>query len=145
MQQSDAATGQVALTPLPPKPTCMHIFKSGPCNDLWAAYTQAQKQRAGEEIQNYANHQKQLASAPLQAQIADQQSEIGKLQAQIQTQTVAAQQSEVAARKDGQMQGAEIGVAATLVLFALIFGIKKLGSGFSISRKPQTKAAVSGK
>ena len=149
MQQSDVASaaqsGQIALTPLPPKPTCKHIFNSGPCNDLWAAYNQALKQRAGEEIQNYANHQKQLASAPLEAQIADQQSEIGKLQTQIQAQTIVAQQSEIAARKDGQKQGAEIGVAASLVLFAVIFGVRKLASGFSISKKPQSNAAVSGK
>jgi hypothetical protein len=38
-------------------------------------------------------------------------------------------------------QGAGIGVGASLILFVLIFGIKKLVSGFTVNKKPQTRAA----
>jgi hypothetical protein len=38
-------------------------------------------------------------------------------------------------------QGAGIGVGASLILFVLIFGIKKLVSGFTVTKKPQTRAA----
>src|SRR5258708_1629941 len=89
------------LTALPPKPTCTLLFKTGSCADLWRNYNEAIARRQQEEIQIYVNRQKELASqtatAPLQQQIADlakltgdQQSQISKLQQQMQSDASAA-------------------------------------------------------
>lgn len=140
------------LTQVPPQPTCTQLFNTGTCADLWKNYRQALAQRQREEAQLYVNRQREQASskatAPLQQQIADfkklvadQQGEIGKLQQQIQADSAAAQQAKFAAHSQGVQQGAGIGVAASLVLYGLICGIKKL-TGRS-GTKPQARAAAS--
>lgn len=153
----------VQLTQVPPKPTCTQIFNTGSCADLWRNYNQAVQQRTREELQMYVNRQKELASsqatAPLQQQIADlnklvtdQQGQIKKMQDQIQADSASTlQQSQAAsaatikatseAHTQGVQQGAGIGVAASLILVALVFGIKKLTSGFTVTKKPQARAA----
>jgi hypothetical protein len=160
--QSEA---QVQLTQVPPKPTCNpnSIFDSGVCRDSINAYNQAVQQRAREELQVYVNRQKELAStqatAPLQQQIADlkkladdEQQQIRKLQERMQADSAAATQqmqanstatiqARTAAHTEGLQQGAGVGVGATLLLFGLIFGIKRLTRSFTVTKKPQVRAA----
>jgi hypothetical protein len=99
------------------------------------------------------------ATAPLQQQIADlnklvtdQQEKIKNLQEQMQsesatalqqtqTASTAAVQEKAAAHKEGLEYGGGIGAGATLVLVALIFSVRKLTQNFSVSKKPQTRAA----
>jgi flagellar biosynthesis/type III secretory pathway protein FliH len=143
------------LTQVPPQPTCTQIFNTGTCADLWKNYRQALAQRQREEAQLYINRQKELASAeataPLQQQIADlhklvgdQQGQIKKLQdkmqEQIQADAAAAEQGRSVAHSQGMQQGAGIGVAASLVLYGLIFAVRKL-AGKAGTNKPQVRAA----
>jgi hypothetical protein len=144
----------VQLTPVPPKPTCIPntLFSSAACNDLWNAYNQATQQRAREELQLYVNRQKDLASsqatAPLMQQIADlnklttdQQGQIKKLHEQMQADATAAQQAKSAAHTQGLQQGMGIGVGTMLILFGLIYAIKKFMGNFTVTKRPQTRAA----
>ena len=150
----------IQFTQIPPKPSCnpaaLPLFNGGPaCQKQWDFYNQSVQQRAREEIQVYANRQKDIATAPLQQQIADlnklvtdQQAQIKKLNDQIQTDAAAAQQTKsddasaaLQAKKTGLEQGAEIGVGTTLVLFVLIFGIRRFTSNFTVTKKPQAKVA----
>jgi hypothetical protein len=150
----------VQLTQVPPQPTCVQIFKTGSCADLWRTYNQAVQRRTREELQLYVNRQKDLASsqatAPLEQQIADlnklvtdQQSQIKKMQEQtqeqIQADSTAALEAKTTAHTQGLQQGAGVGVAASLLLFGMIYGIKKLTSNFTVAKKPQAQAAASGK
>jgi hypothetical protein len=150
-QQSEAP---VQLTQVPPKPTCIPyaLFSGAACNDLWDTYKQALALRQQQDLQLYVNRQKELASvqasAPLQQQIAnlnklnaDQQAQIKSLHEQMQAETVAASQSSVTAHTTGLQQGAGIGAGATLLLFGLIFGIRRLTQSFSVTKKPQARAA----
>jgi hypothetical protein len=65
---SIAQSTPIQFTQLPPKPTCMPaalpLFGGGPaCQNQWNFYNQAVQQRAREEIQVYANRQKDIATA----------------------------------------------------------------------------------
>jgi hypothetical protein len=153
----------VQLTQVPPKPSCTLIFNTGSCADLWRNYNQAVQQRTREELQLYVNRQKDLASsqatAPLQQQIADlnklvtdQQGQIKKLGDQIQADATgsvqtkaddatALVQAQSAAHTAGLEQGVGIGVGASLILFVLIVGIKKLMSGFTVTKKASAASA----
>jgi len=115
---------------------------------LWQEYNMALQKRQQEELQLNVIRQKASATAPLEQQIAelsklsaDQQTEIKNLHVQIQAGAVAASQSATAAQTEGLQHGAEIGVASTLVLFGLIFGIRRLLHNFSVTKKPQSRAA----
>jgi hypothetical protein len=159
MPQAGATT--VQLTQIPPKPTCnpaaLPLFGGGPdCQDRWNIYNQAVQQRAREEVQLYVNRQKDLASsqasAPLEQKIADlnkllndQQAQIAKLQQQMQADATAAQQARATAHTQGLEYGTGVGVGSTLVLFALIIGIKRLMSNFSVTKKPQAQTMAAGK
>ena len=160
--QSETNTQMIHV---PPKPTCdrVSIFATNACKDLWNNYEQAAQERAQQELQIYVNRQKELAStqatAPLQQQIADlnklatdqqnqirkltadQQSQIKTLNEQIQTQMIAASQSKLAAHDEGLRQGVGIGLGATLVLFGLVYGIRKLTRNFIVSKREQVKTA----
>jgi hypothetical protein len=166
MPQSQAPA---QLTNVPPKPTCspaaLTIFGGGPdCQDRWNAYNQAVQQRTREELQLYVNRQKDLASsqaaAPLQQQIADlnklvadQQGQLKKMSEQMQADAIEAKSAEAsavmqaraAAHTQGLEYGAGIGVGASLVLFAIIFGIKRAMSNFTVTKKPQAQGAAVGK
>jgi hypothetical protein len=154
MPQSQAP---VQLTNIPPKPTCMPqaltIFGGGPeCQDRWNAYNQAVEQRKTEELQLYVNRQKEMAAAPLQQQIADlnklvtdQQAQVKRMQEQMQGEATAAQQAKASAHTEGLEYGAGIGMSATLVLFAVVFGIKRAMSNFTVTKKPQAQGAAAGK
>jgi hypothetical protein len=139
------STGSVQLTPVPPKPTCTPLLPHGSCADLWRNYNNAVAQRAREEIQVYVNRQKELASsqatAPLQQLIADQQAQIKKLQDQMQADSDAALQAKSDAHREGLQYGSGIGVGATLVFLGLVFGIRRLMQNFSVTKKPQSRAA----
>jgi len=159
LAQQSAAPAQ--LTQVPPKPTCnpLNIFTGTDCQDRINLYNQALQQRQREELQLYVNRQKDLASAPLQQQIADlnklvtdQQQQIKKLGDQMQAEATADQQQTQAnsaaalkakadAHREGLQYGGGIGAGATLVLFGLVFGIGKLMQNFSGSKKPQSRAA----
>jgi hypothetical protein len=134
----------VKLTRVPPRPSCSDSpFSSAYCQDRWRLY-------------NEAAHQ---ATAPLQQQIedltklaTDQRAQIKGLSDQIQGDSIAALQAKfdsatavlqakVAAHTKGLQQGAGIGMGATLLLFALIFGIKRLTPRFKVTKKPQARAA----
>ena len=120
---------------------------------MWQNYNQALAQRQREELQLYVNRQKDIAAsqatAPLQQQVAelnklvtDQQAQIKKLNDQIQTDAAAAVEAKAddantatQARKTGLQQGAGYGVGGTLVLLAVVFGIKRLTSNFTVTKK----------
>ncbi len=149
------------LTQVPPKPTCnpLNIFTGRDCQDRINIYNQALQQRTREELQLYVNRQKDLASAPLQQQIADlnklvtdQQAQIKKLGDQIQAEATADQQQTQAnaaaalqakadAHREGLQYGGAVGTGATLALCGLIFGIRKFTQDFSVTKKPQSRAA----
>ena len=146
---------QVQFTPIPPVPTCGNpnaIFTSAACRDLWAAYNQAVSQRQQEEAQLEVNHQKEVAAseatAPLQQQIAalnklvsDQQTQVKSLQAQIQVDSATALKATAEAHTQGLEQGAGVGVAGTLLLLGAIFAIRRVMRNFTVTKKPQTRAA----
>ena len=125
-QQSKAP---VQLTQVPPKPTCIpnDLFNSPIC----------QKELPSSQ-----------ATAPLQVQIgdlnkptADQQAQIKSLHEQVQTATVDASPSSITAHTIALQEGVGIGVGATLLLFGLIFGIWQLMQSFSVTKKPEARAA----
>ncbi len=141
---SSAQQPPTQLTQVPPKPTCTLLFTTGSCADLWRNYNQALQQR--QELQLYVNRQKEIASteaaAPLQQQIAalkkladDEQQQITKLNDQIRAEAAADIQDKSAAHKEGMQNGIAIGVGGTLVLIALIFGIRKLTQNYSVTKK----------
>ncbi len=157
-----ASQDAIQLTPVPPKPTCTPVLPNGACANLWRNYNRALTQRQREELQIYVNRRKELSSAataPLQQQIADlnklvvdQQSQIGKLQDQMQADTTAALQAAAQAKeadtaaalqekaafhKQGLSQGLAAGAGAMLLLFALI----KLAWPFTVNRKSSTATA----
>lgn len=150
-------TAPTQLTQVPPKPTCNpnNIFIGRDCQDRINLYNQALQQRQREELQLYVNRQKDLASAPLQQQITDlnklvtdQQDQIKKLGEQMQAEATADQQQTQAnaaaalqAKSDARREGVLYGAAAVLVLFGLIFVIKKLAQNFSVTKKPQSRPA----
>src|SRR5882724_9697046 len=122
---STLAAGQQTpqLTVVPPKPTCTLLFQTGSCADLWRNYNQLVARRQQEEIQLYVNRQKELASqaatAPLQQQIADltrlsgdQQTQISKLQQQMQSDATAGIEARQNAHQQGLWEGIGIGGAA---------------------------------
>ena len=134
----------VKQTQVPPRPSCSDsAFSSADCQDRWRLY-------------NEAAHQ---ATAPLQRQIedltkfaTDQRAQIKGLSDQIQVDSIAVLQAKfdsetavlqakAAAHTKGLQQGAGIGMGATLLLFALIFGIRRLTSRFTVAKKPQARAA----
>jgi hypothetical protein len=122
------------LTEVPPKPTCVKIFSTGTCADMWNAYTDAFAKRQREELQLYVSKQKQAASsqatAPLLQQIAIQQNEIKKLQADLPGEIAAA-------HKDGMVEGGVYSGGGLLILLSLIFLARK----FTVTRKPLSRAA----
>ena len=130
--QQSAAPAQ--LTQVPPKPTCVIVLRNGSCADLWRNYNDAVAKRVREELQLYVARQKEQASsqatAPLQQQITDQQAQIKKLQEQV-----------IAAHQDGLQYGVGIGAGAALVLFGLVFCIRRLTQNFSVTKKTQSRAA----
>jgi hypothetical protein len=150
--QSD---GQIQLPPVPTRPSCTQLFKTGPCADSWRNYHQA----VAQWNQLYIKRQQELAatqaSAPLQQQIAtlnqlttdlkkladDEHQQITLMQQQIQSDATAALQSRSAAHILGLQQGAGIGLGASLILFGLIYGIKRLMRGFNVTKKSQVRAA----
>jgi hypothetical protein len=132
------SAASVILTQVPPRPSCSDsVFSSASCQDRWRLYNQAAHQ----------------VSAPLQQQIeelnklaTDQQAQIKVLSDQIQADSIAAFQAKVdsetalrakdVARTEGLQQGAGIGVGAALLLFALIFGIRRLTRKLTVTKKP---------
>lgn len=133
----DAAQQQ--LTPVPPKPSCNPnaLFHTVACEDLWKTYNAAIAQRTRQELQLYVNKQKENAAseatAPLEQQIAgltklstDQQDQIKSLQDQMKANSDAALQAKSEAHTQGLEQGAGIGAGGMLLLFGVVFVIKKL-------------------
>src|SRR5262249_38746960 len=122
-------------------------------------YNQALQQRQREELQLYVNRQKELASsqasAPLQAQVTeltklnaglkkladDEQQQITSLHEQMKTDATTALQAKDAAHTQGMQQGAGFGVGASLVLFGVIYVIRKLMGNFTVTKKEQARAA----
>jgi hypothetical protein len=140
------------VTQVPPKPTCHWIFSTGPCADMWRTYNQALAQRQREELQLYVDRQKQIASsqatAPLQQQISDlnklttdQQDQLKKLQEQRQADSAAALEAKSAEHREGLQEGSGIGAGATLLLFGLIFGVRRLAESFTGTKKSQARTA----
>lgn len=146
--QSTIDQQQPQLTPVPPRPTCTLIFKTGSCADLWNAYNQAVGERQREELQIYVNRQKDLASAqataPLQEQISDlqklnsdQQAHLGKLQQQMQADAAAALDAKAESHLQGMEEVAATGAGAVLILFGLVFLIRRLSQSFTVTRKAE--------
>jgi hypothetical protein len=157
------AQDNTPLTQVPPKPTCTPFLTNGACSNLWRNYNQAYAQRQREELQLYVNRQKELASsaatAPLQQQIADlnkltadQQAQIKKLQEQMQSDATAALEAkqadanasvaaQAAAHRQGIWQGTGIGAGALVLLFIVIFTVRRLSRSFTITKKSQASGA----
>jgi len=158
-----SAQTNAPMTQVPPRPTCTPILTNGACANLWRNYNQALAQRQREELQVYIDRQKELASQaatePLQQQIsdlnkltADQQTQIKKLQDQIQADAASAaevkqhdatelQNAQAAAHRQGLWQGAGIGAGALLLLFIVVLVIRRLSRSFTITKKPKANSA----
>jgi hypothetical protein len=150
-----AATAQQPTTPLtqvPPKPSCVVILRNGSCADLWNAYNTALAQRQREEIQMYVNRQKELASAaataPLEQQIADlnklsadQQTQLKKLQEQMQTDATAALEAKTASHAEGMQKGIMYGAGGMLLMVIVILGIRRMSRNFAVVKKSQAASA----
>ncbi len=136
----DSAPAPQQLTQVPPKPTCNPnaLFHTTACEDLWEAYNNALAQRQKEELQLFVNKQKEAATsqatAPLLQQIASQQDQIRRLQADSPIQRAAA-------HKDGMVEGSVYSGGGILLLISLIFGIRKLTRNFTVTKKAQSASA----
>jgi hypothetical protein len=113
------------------------LFKTGPCADSWRNYNQALEQWNQQYVKLQEQSAASQATAPLQQQISTLQQQIADQHQQI----TALQQQIPAAHTEGLLQGAGIGVGAFLILFAILFGINRLMGDFTVTKKPQTKAA----
>jgi hypothetical protein len=89
-----------------------------------------------------------LEAAPLQQQVSDptkltndEQAQIKSLQEQMQADSAAALQAKADAHTIGLQEGAGWGVGGTLALIGLIFGIRKMTQGFTVTKKEHAKAA----
>jgi hypothetical protein len=133
-------TAQPQLTQVPPKPSCNPnvLFHTTACEDLWNAYNAALQQRQREELQLYITKQKEAATsqatAPLLQRIANQDDQIKRLQAD-------APLERATAYKNGKVEGATYGAGGILLLFGLIFGIRKLTGGYSVTKKAHSTSA----
>jgi hypothetical protein len=136
------------FTPVPPRPTCRPFLTSGACADLWSNYNQALAQRQREEAQSYIDRQKELAaqaaSAPLQQQIddlnkliIDQQSQIAKLQSQMQSDASIALNAQSIAHEQGMRRGIWLGAGAVVLLLATIYMMRRLTRIFTITKRQQ--------
>ena len=129
------------LIQVPPKPTCVVILANGSCADLWRQYNTA-------VLQLYIARQKEAASAPLQQQItelnklvAEQQAQIKNQQEQMQTNSAAALQAKTDAHSQGMQDGVGYGVTGALLLVGVVFTIKRMTKGLTITKKDHAKAA----
>lgn len=143
-QTAESPAAPVQLIPVPPKPTCVVILRNGACADMWRNYNQAVAQRLSEQIKLYANRQAQLEAAPLQQRVTDltkltndEQAQIKSLQEQMQADSAAALVEKSAAHREGLEYGSGIGAGTTLLIFGVIFGFRN----FSVTKKPQSRAA----
>ena len=133
----------VQLTQVPLRPTCNpSVFSGADCQDRWHLYNQAAHQ-ATAPLQQQIEDLNKLAT-DLRAQIKEQSDEIEAdsivaLQAKFDSAN-AVRQARTAAHTEGLQQGAGIGVGATLLLFGLIFGIRRLTRNFKVTEKPQARA-----
>lgn len=130
----------VQLTPIPPKPTCILIFETGSCADLWRNYTEALAKRRQEEIHLYVNRQEELAS---QAATPQQIADLNKLKSDLQAQTTKLQkqmQEVRRLRRQGIEEAIGIGVGGLLIFIAVVFGARRLSRSFLA--KTYTKAQV---
>jgi hypothetical protein len=133
-------TAQPQLTQVPPKPSCNPsvLFHTTACEDLWNAYNAALQERQREELQLYINKQKEAATsqatAPLLQQIANQEGQIKRLQADLPIQRAMA-------RTDGMVEGGVYSGGGILLLVALIYGIRKLTGSYSVTKKSQAASA----
>jgi hypothetical protein len=69
------------------------------------------------------------------------QADSAAAQQQLQAASTAALQTKSAAHTQGLELGAGIGVGASLLLFGLIFAVRRLTSSFAVTKKPQVRAA----
>ena len=131
----------VQLTQVPPRPTCSPSLFSGPdCQGRWNIYNEALLQRTREELR-LREERPPSPQGPgfLAYQKAEIQADaITALQATFDS-ADAVRQAEVVAHTEGLQQGAGIGVGASLLLFGLIFGIRRLMT--SPFKKAQARAA----
>jgi hypothetical protein len=81
-----------------------------------------------------------------------QQAQIKKLNDQIQSDATAALQAKsdyatavvqakMAAHTEGLQEGAGVGVGVTLLVFALMLGVRRLTRNFTVTKKPKARAA----
>jgi len=150
--QSDGLT---QLPPVPTRPPCTLLFKTGPCADSWRDYRLAVAQWNQLYIKRQQEMAASKASAPLEQQIADlnklttdlkkladdEHQQLTTLQQQMQADATTAMQAKADAHTQGLQEGAGIGVGAALLMFGLVFGIRKLMRNFAITKKPQARAA----
>lgn len=130
---------QPQLTPLPQSPNCLVWYEGDPCDELMQQYHKAVEQRQQQEwqISVAAPLQKQIADQ--QSLIADQQNQIKTLQLKIESQTTAALQSEVRKRAAQDLVGACLGVG--LAFFMAIASFRRLARNSIISKREQQRAA----
>lgn len=150
---SFAQNAPTELTQVPPRPTCgVPLYNGSNCYVLWQQYNLAVQQRTQENLQIYVQRQKELASAqaaaPLQQQIADltklttdQQNQIKSLHDQMQADAASALEAKADAHTAGLQRGAGMGAGGILLLVGIIFGIKKMTTGYTVTKKEQAKAA----
>jgi hypothetical protein len=168
MQQAATSTEQVLpVPPMPQEPHCVSIINGGTCDQLRAQYQQSLSYRQSvvthnalvigrqQAAQEAAAAAQQAAAAnnqqvqSLQQQIADLQhqrdQQVQALQKQLsdsqqeqQTQIVEAAKQKSAAHDEGFLHGASYGVGGTLLLFAVVYGIRRLLRRFTVTRREPT-------
>jgi hypothetical protein len=122
---------------MPPKPTCNpSLFSGANCQDQWSIYNQA-AHSGGVATEGTPSIRFQVGSGFL-AYHADA---LVALQTKFDSAT-AVREAEAAAHTEGFQQGAGVGVGATLLLFGLIFGIRRLTRNVTatVTQKFQARA-----
>jgi hypothetical protein len=133
------AIAQPQLVRPPLKPNCLVWYAGDPCDALIQQYHQATEQRQQQEWQI-------SVTAPLQKQIADQQTQIAgqlrqlkTLQLKIESQRVEALQSE--ARSQVLLHGIGAGMGAALAFVAAVAGFRRLARNSTASHREPERAA----
>src|ERR1700732_2438165 len=128
----------VQLTQVPPEPTCSRSLFSGDCQHRWNIYNEALLRRTREELQKERSPSPQGPGLLAYQKAEIQADAIAALQATFDS-ADAVRQAKTEAHTEGLQQGAGIGMGASLLLFGLIFGIRRM-MRTSPFKKPQARA-----
>jgi hypothetical protein len=133
------AIAQPQLVRPPLKPNCLVWYAGDPCDALIQQYHQATEQRQQEEWQISVTAPLQKQIADQQTQIADQLRQLKTLQLKIESQRVEALQSE--ARSQVLLHGIGAGMGAALAFVVAVAGFRRLARNSTASHREPERAA----